>query len=349
MGEDIILIDFHRGLMVYRQKEKGSDSIFVTSTLLDIDSRMEVNRDTFVVEEGKWHPSIGISKLPGPKTIMDYRGETLSLYLVEEGEQVLDRKVNLGMFNLVTGCRVNGNLQMSLVGKDLLHVSVEDMLCRSVVGPVSRHLLLDISTIPLCLGDLFVVDPKFKMREDNINLAATKVVAQENTFILLSITPDTLIGCSGKEFVVKSSRLMLGQTVEEVIKEDKERAGQFIEQKRQRRELDKQLLEEEKQVRERNEQIWEQCGLKELEQQQKDQELRQLGETKERYTGVLLNWRGSFGFIMIDDQSGSPNIFVHISDIRKPRPFLTSGKRLEFSVEFDQQRNKTKAVRARAI
>ena len=69
----------------------------------------------------------------------------------------------------------------------------------------------------------------------------------------------------------------------------------------------------------------------------------------QRLRGVLVSWKNSYGFIKVDGSMKDQNIFVHLSDILKPRPFLTAGLRLEFQLESDRSRTGQKAVMARVL
>merc|ERR1711874_122854 len=66
----------------------------------------------------------------------------------------------------------------------------------------------------------------------------------------------------------------------------------------------------------------------------------------DRVKGHLLNWHHSYGFLKLDGRDDAPNVFLHISDVRKPRPFLRPGLQVEFSIVVDVNRNQTKAVEA---
>ena len=69
-------------------------------------------------------------------------------------------------------------------------------------------------------------------------------------------------------------------------------------------------------------------------------------QPKEMLCGLLVNWKGSYGFIMPDRMQ--KNVFLHISEVEKPRPFLTPGLRIEFQVEV-QEDGRERAVLARVV
>merc|ERR1712059_238152 len=75
----------------------------------------------------------------------------------------------------------------------------------------------------------------------------------------------------------------------------------------------------------------------------------QICENRKKYTRFLRYWKGSYGFIEPDVYCGISSIFIHISEISRPRPWVAPGMRLEFSVDMDTSRNKQRAVSARVL
>ena len=49
-------------------------------------------------------------------------------------------------------------------------------------------------------------------------------------------------------------------------------------------------------------------------------------QPEEMLFGLLVNWKGSYCFIMPDLMQ--KNVLLHISEVEKPRTFLTSGLRI---------------------
>jgi len=68
-----------------------------------------------------------------------------------------------------------------------------------------------------------------------------------------------------------------------------------------------------------------------------------------RMKGRLVKWCGSFGFLKLDDRPDASNVFIHINEIRKPRPLLTAGTRLEVKLVKDMERDMVKGVAGRVL
>merc|ERR1719154_199820 len=324
---DIRVIDLHAGLLIYEEAEDKNSSetgftrfgeIQVVVKWLDLCSG-----NIFRVDTGCIKPEYSIAR----HTI----GDTLVLQYFHGHDEITFIKLDPVSFTtssqkvacpvLTSGGGVGSEVKIQLFADNLIgfsHPLVSPSLEGRLPNNITRWVLARAGSEKL-LAEVFIANANLDDEDAKPNghhvLAPADNIVQEGHRMVVMKEKDLKVTLSQYEF--ENSAI-------EAITWDETIANTIVEKV----EIAKKVVEEQK------------AHINILEV---------LAMERKRVTGSLVNWCGSFGFLRLHDYPDASNVFVHISKIRQPRPFLTPGIKMEVSLEKDFVKNKVRGVAARVL
>jgi len=336
--KDVRVLALQAGLVIYEEAGGNHsrsdeefiefDNIDVVVKWLDLVTGKELKQDSFLGNGLNPRPVYSITRYSeGDTLVLQYRpGEkVISLYTVNvTGKVEMSQEVSFPAFLTKVGgyCDV---LKMELLSENVIsasyslvsptHVGMGMLpvyLTRCVIAKADTEQFLAEMLVPNTQGCHLR-----KSNEYHTLAPADTIVKEGNRLVILKeLNVDNFWKVSVRQYEFQKPAL-------EVIKWDEGVAEDMLQKVETAKKVAVELLANKNTV------------------------LDVLAKDGKRLTGSLLNWCGSFGFLKLDNYPSAPNVFIHISEIRKPRPFLTAGVRLEVSLVKDFVKNKVKAVAAR--
>eukprot|EP00092_Neocalanus_flemingeri_P039730 GFUD01043268.1.p1 GENE.GFUD01043268.1~~GFUD01043268.1.p1 ORF type:complete len:938 (-),score=240.23 GFUD01043268.1:76-2481(-) len=330
------MLDLQAGLLIYEEaSDKGLssneqeilpqfDNIDMVVKWLDLVTGKEIFSKSFVGTGETPRPVYNIARHSVRDTmVLEYcAGEDLvSMYTVDVAGRVeVFQQVAFPALTRVGGSC--GDLKIQLLSENLISFS-HSLISTSLKSSLTRCVLAMPETEQL-LAEMFIqnskdVDDDKEIKSNGYHslAPADRIVLEGNRIVILD-TIQSGIDCDWTVFV---RQYELKKSALEVIKFDEDTAKKIVEKVKTKKELSENI----------------------------DTVLNVLAIDGNRQTGSIVNWCGSFGFLSLHEYPNAPNVFIHISEIRKPLPFLTAGVNMEVRLEKDFIKNKVKAVEARVL
>jgi len=327
---DVRILAVLAGLVIYEETSDGrsnkeSQGVFtefsevdVIVKWLDLVLGKEICQESF---QETPRPVYSIARPYNERLVLQYQPgkDVVDIYKVDDSGTVAPRQ-QVVFPALASVWYREAGLKIGLVDEDLLSFR-HSVISPSLNTGITRCVLAKAGCTEL-LAEMFVpnaVDYDDENKTNGCYLAnpADKII-QDGTRIVLLRGGD---GVTDRDFMMTIQQYEFKTPVVEVIKWDEEIAKHIFEK-----------MEAGKIESKRNEMI-----------------LSVLSKNGLRVAGTLVNWCGSFGFLKLDDHPDTPNVFIHISEISKPRPFLTAGVGLEVRLKQDLRENRVQAVEGRVL
>eukprot|EP00092_Neocalanus_flemingeri_P026280 GFUD01028489.1.p1 GENE.GFUD01028489.1~~GFUD01028489.1.p1 ORF type:complete len:936 (+),score=258.82 GFUD01028489.1:51-2858(+) len=354
---NVRVLDLHAGLVIYEAaKEKHSNGkkkqvltklndCDVVVKWLDLVTGKEVYQESFVDTLETPRPVYSIARLNEKDTmVLLYKvgEELISLYRVDEAGSVeLSQQIALPALTSVGNA---DQLKMQLQSDGLIsfrhRLAIPSVVLRLPVH-VTRSVLARAGA-DKCVAEVFVprnasVNDVFTYDGTTSSgyhtLAPAETIVQEGNKLLILETKKREFE---REWVVSLRQWEFEKPALDVMNYDRCIATEIVEKVEATKRKIEELV------------VASKSKTEELPTSTNDV-LSELAMDGKRLSGSLVNWCGSFGFLRLHGYPLAPNIFIHISEIRKPRPLLTAGVKLEVSLMKDFTKNKVKGVAGRVL
>jgi len=333
---DVRILDLQAGLIIYEEANDGRpnhekqgsftqfNGIDVIVRWLDLESGKEIHQEIFVNTKQTPRPVFSISSLvQGETVVVQHQPGQDTLHVFKLGEEGSISGIEQVVFPALTSVGFKGaELEINLIEKSLVsfsHSVISPSLDSSLPVNLTRCVLARAGDAEV-LGEVFVpsaleYDEEAKTSGYYMVTPADKVLKEDYRLVILR---------GGSNMHVQQYEFQ--KPALEVIKWDQEVAEEIVQE-----------VETAKKAKSLAANTASATSLD------------MLAKEGRRLRGSLVNWCGSFGFLKLDAHPGASNVFIHISEIRQPRPFLTAGIRLEVRLEKDLVKDKVRAVAGRVI